>query len=113
MSCRVPKVSSGRRIIVGALVLVVSVCRGVVVVVLFDLCFVCLFVSFVLATAEAFFSLGALRSPRRRGSGVAVLVEGERERDLLVQSCSCALLRSRVGRSVTLFSREQTAQGGG
>ena len=44
VSCRVPKVPFGRRIIVGNLVLVASVCRGVVVVVLFDSCFVCLIV---------------------------------------------------------------------
>lgn len=80
VSCRVPKVSSGRRIIVGALVLVDSVCRGVVVVVLFDLCCVC--------WRQRRPSLGALRS---RGGGGGWCSGSCRERDLLVQSCLCAL----------------------
>jgi hypothetical protein len=80
--------------------------------------FDCLFVCFVLATAEAFFSLDALRSRRGGGGGVALLVEGEGEREREREGFSCAIvfvraLRSRVGRSVALFSREQTAQGGG
>ena len=53
----------------------------------------CLFVCFVLATAEAF-SLGALRSPRRGGGGVAVLVEGERERGI----CLCNRVRARFAK---------------
>lgn len=85
VSCCVTKVSSGRRIVVGALVLLVSVCRGVVVVVPFDLCCV-VFVCLVLATAEAFFSLSALRSRRR--CGVAILGRRERKNCLCNRVCA-------------------------
>jgi hypothetical protein len=59
--------------------------------------FDCLFVCFVLATAEAFFSLDALRS-RGGGGGVALLVEGEGEREKERRIFLCNRVRARFAK---------------